>query len=200
MKGLLIKDFYTLSKHARFMLLVVVVFALMPGSSMGMFAVVYTAMMPMYAMSYDERSKWDHLAAALPYPRRTIVLSRYLLGALLLGAVTLLSMAGGLVYQLLGKGAFSPNTVLGLTAVGLAFQALILPFLFKLGVEKGRMAYIGGLALLVGGTVALNSITETSIPLNAMLNAQGALALPIALALTALSIPISVKLYEKRDL
>ena len=42
------------------------------GSSTASFAFVYSAMLPITAMAYDERSKWDKLAAMMPYSKRSI--------------------------------------------------------------------------------------------------------------------------------
>ena len=61
-------------------LVLLVAFALIPGYSMSAFAVMYAAMLPMTALAYDERSKWDTLAAMMPYSTGALVLSKYLLG------------------------------------------------------------------------------------------------------------------------
>ncbi|MEA4890523.1 MAG: ABC-2 transporter permease [Clostridiaceae bacterium] len=73
MKGLLLKDYYTLFKQAKIFILLILVFAVMPGESMTSFAVVYAAMLPITALAYDERAKWDSLAAMMPYSVRNIV-------------------------------------------------------------------------------------------------------------------------------
>ena len=80
MKGLLLKDWYTLIKQMKIMLVLMLVFACVPGYSMAAFAVVYAAMLPVTALAYDERSKWDELAAMLPYSVREIVGGKYVLG------------------------------------------------------------------------------------------------------------------------
>ena len=67
MKGLLLKDWYTLIKQMKIMLVLMLVFACVPGYSMAAFAVVYAAMLPVTALAYDERSKWDELAAMPPW-------------------------------------------------------------------------------------------------------------------------------------
>ena len=46
MKGLLLKDWYTLIKQMKIMLMLMLVFACVPGYSMAAFAVVYAAMLP----------------------------------------------------------------------------------------------------------------------------------------------------------
>ena len=49
MKGLLLKDWYTLIKQMKIMLVLMLVFACVPGYSMAAFAVVYAAMLPVTA-------------------------------------------------------------------------------------------------------------------------------------------------------
>ena len=58
MSGLLLKDLLTIGKQMKLYLVILVVFALMPGMSMPAFAVVLAAMLPITAQAYDERAKW----------------------------------------------------------------------------------------------------------------------------------------------
>jgi len=81
-KGLLLKDLYVLMRQMKIFLVMIVIFALVPGGSMTVFAVVYAGMMPYTALAYDERCKWDVLAGMMPYTKRQIVLSKYVLGYL----------------------------------------------------------------------------------------------------------------------
>ena len=80
MKALLLKDWYVLRKQVWSYLLIVLVWGLIPSLTLNLLAVVYGAMIPYTAMAYDERSKWDQMAAMMPYSIRDIVLSKYLLG------------------------------------------------------------------------------------------------------------------------
>ena len=52
MKGLLLKDWYTLIKQMKIMLMLMLVFACVPGYSMAAFAVVYAAMLPVRSKGY----------------------------------------------------------------------------------------------------------------------------------------------------
>ena len=59
MKGLLIKDWKTLLKQMKVMLVIVVVFTCIPGTYMAAFALFYAAMLPLTALAYDETmSDW----------------------------------------------------------------------------------------------------------------------------------------------
>lgn len=54
MKGLLIKDFYTVVTQLKIFVILIIVFALIPGYSMGAFAMVYAALLPINALAWDE--------------------------------------------------------------------------------------------------------------------------------------------------
>lgn len=92
MQALILKDFYVMWKQTRVFLLVILVFSAIPGSFNAVFAVIYSAMLPYTAMAYDERSKWNQLAAMMPYSDRDIVLSKYAFGWLFILAATAASL------------------------------------------------------------------------------------------------------------
>ena len=77
MKALLKKDIFVLIRQMRMFLVMIVVFSVLPGMNMSIFAIVYCGMLPYTAMAYDERSKWTQLAAMMPYTPGHIVLSKY---------------------------------------------------------------------------------------------------------------------------
>jgi len=53
MKALLLKDFYTLIKQIKIFIIMIIIFAAIPGYSIAGFAMVYAAMLPITAMAYD---------------------------------------------------------------------------------------------------------------------------------------------------
>jgi len=200
MKGLLLKDLLVITKQMRAFILLIVVFAVINRGAMTSFAVIYAAMMPMTALSYDERSKWTDLAAMMPYSSRAIVLSKYVLGYALVLAVTLLCLAVGLVSaRFTGGPGVEPEGIAVALFLGLLFIAINLPLGFTLGVEKGRLAYLIIAMLMV---LAVSFLAQ---PLLAALNALtisgpalAALAAAVIVALNAASIAISAAAYRKR--
>ena len=141
MKGLLYKDAVTLMKQLKLFLLMILIFAVIPGYNMITFALVYCAMLPFSAMAYDERSKWNRLAAMLPYSDVQLVLCKYILGWLsVLGAMLIAAVAQFAV--LLIRGAQAELAAMLLTLVvsasaSLILLALSLPFLYRFGVGAG---------------------------------------------------------------
>ena len=151
MKGLLYKDFLVLRKSLWSMLLLVAIFCFIPSDStfdLSLFFVVYTGLLPASLLAYDERARWDRLVPMLPVTRRDIVRSKYVLGFFLaLGAGVLLVLGRVLT----GRASLpeAASAALGAVALGLVFQGVLYPFLFRLGVEKGRLAMGGLVAVLV---------------------------------------------------
>ena len=148
MRGLLYKDFLVLRKSLWSMLVLVAVFCFIPNDTsffnLGLFFVVYTALLPVSLLAFDERSHWDRLAAMLPVTDRDIVRSKYAMGVLLALAAGLLYCAGRALH-----GAFAPDEALSGVALALIFQSILYPVLFRFGVEKGRLAMAGMTAVVV---------------------------------------------------
>ena len=142
MKGLLLKDWKTLLKQMKVMLAIMALFACVPGTYMSAFALFYAAMLPITALAYDERAKWDELAAMMPYTAKAIVGSKYALSLTLVLPVLLLSVLSRLIVH--STPIVNEDTmVLLITAcLALILLAINLPFMFRFGVEKGRLIYI----------------------------------------------------------
>lgn len=193
MKALLLKDLCVLWKQMRMMLLILAFLSVVGGAFNSVFVVVWCALLPYTAIAYDERSHWDQLAAMMPFSKRDLVLSKYVLGWLCMAAATVLSLA----FQ---TAAFAFNheapslSVWAMCFLGGALALdLTLPMVFRFGVEKGRwgfMVIVFGVAVL-GGVVAGAAEELPGMPVPAM-----ALLPLAAVAATAVSIPLSMKLYR----
>ena len=189
MKGLVWKDIYTLLKQVKFILLLMVLFACLPGYSMSAFAIFYGAMLPITALAYDERSKWDELAAMMPYSVKEIVGSKYVLGLLLVGGISALSIAARIVIGIIKATPFDAEgiiSILILACLSLVLLMVDLPLMFRLGVEKGRIIYI---LLTCGGVVAgVSYIDQLMAVLDSMMVST---MLLIVLLVTAVGLGVS---------
>lgn len=200
MKGLLIKDWKTLLKQTKVMLTMMALFACVPSTYMSAFALFYAAMMPITALAYDERAKWDELAAMMPYTVKSIVGSKYVLGLTLVLPVLALSMLSRLIVHSAPIVSEDTMSLLITACLSLILMAIDLPFMFHFGVEKGRLIYIlltcafvlagvnyaGKLADMVS---SFETAMVTTVPL--LLLAAAAVALLISYA-------ISVQIYRTR--
>ena len=138
MKALILKDTYVIWRQMKYFLVMILLFSALPSGFNNAFAVVYAAMMPYTALAYDERSKWDQMAAMMPYSARDVVLGKYVFGWLCIGGAAVLSGLLQAALSLVIGRAFLPG-VMALSVLGaLCILALSLPLMFRLGVERGR--------------------------------------------------------------
>lgn len=193
MKALVLKDFYVLWKQMRMFLLIMVLLSVVGGIFNSVFVVVWCAMLPYTAMAYDERSHWGQLAAMMPYSKRDIVLSKYVLGWLCMAAAMVLS----LVFQTAASAFTHESPTVSALAMsflgGVIALDITLPMVLRFGVERGRwgfMVIIFGVAGL-GGAIAgmAEELPSISLPVIALLPLGAVIA-------TAISIPLSMKLYK----
>ena len=215
MKGLLLKDLYMSEKYCRVFLLIVVVFfgmSLMSGP--GFFLLAYpcilVGLIPASLISYDEREKWDVYSGTLPCSRRQLVSCKYLVG--LIGELPVICITTVLyALGLFRMGAFDPRAVVGMAAVflllGLIGPAATLPFMFRFGAEKGRIAYFAVIILLCGVSAAFGSIQVSGVGENALATGivmpQAGVSLfltVLAILLYAVSWRLSIAFYKKREL
>ena len=195
MKALLLKDFYVLWKQMKAFLVLILLFSALPGSYNAIFAVTYAAMLPYSCVAYDERSKWDQLAAMMPYSNRDLVLSRYILGWIAGAGACLLSLLLQEGFALILHQDVYPDTLIASFFVCLSTLAITLPLIFRFGVERGRLIMLLIIFLVCGSAGALSGIADS---LSGTLPAPVWLIVPLSLVLTALSIPLSLRWYTLR--
>ncbi|MCI8819625.1 MAG: ABC-2 transporter permease, partial [Oscillibacter sp.] len=144
--------------------------------------------------AYDERSHWNQLAAMMPYSKRDIVLSKYVLGWICMAAVGVFCLAVQAAAGIVSGSAPSVPTLLASLCVGIISLDITLPAVLRFGVERGRMIFmvlIFGVMISIGVLVDMvDELPSLSVPL--------AVLLPLGAAVgTALSIPLSMKLYKE---
>ncbi|MEG2366487.1 MAG: ABC-2 transporter permease [Oscillospiraceae bacterium] len=202
MKGLLLKDFYVLTKQLKLFLFVIVAISLVPGYSMSAFAICYSAMLPITTLAYDEQCHWEKLVIMMPFSIKSIVLSKYVLGYIAVFFSAVLALLGKLGFALLTGKALSLSAaaeLLPVVCVGILLLGLNLPFMFKLGVEKGRLVFLLTTCLVVvGGLFFYDRLKATLEPMNLNLGLIALLFITAALVLNAVSILASLHIYKKR--
>lgn len=202
MKGLLLKDYYTLLKQLRYYLIFIVIFALIPSMNFSNIAMVYAAMLPITVIAYDERSKWDQLAIMMPYSKRELVFSKYLIGYIGVALCMALSFGLQAIISAFGGAPLAQESVLSIiiTAfVALLLMAINLPFMFWLGVERGRIIFL----ILIAVTVFLSMMSLQTTPKLLQLNTITptvliAISAVAALVANVASVRISNRLYQKK--
>ncbi len=151
MLGLLLKDFYVVSRRAKLIFFLYLFGTIMSGGSMGSIFIILGAMMPLTAMAYDERSKWDELAALMPYSPKDRAFSKFMLGYCSILSTSLLAFIGTFTSKI-----FAPSSsvtfveVLLISGISLIYLAVALPLQIKYGAEQGRMILLAATATLIG--------------------------------------------------
>jgi ABC-type transport system involved in multi-copper enzyme maturation permease subunit len=148
LKGLLLKDFINLRKSGRtvfFIIAFFIVFGFTVGETtdfiQGMI-VLLCSMMVINSFSYDSVAKWDKYVLSLPVGRKDVVLSKYILGLLLTGAGAVISFFMSMALGIIRHSGEQSEILMecyALFALSLLFLCLLLPLIFRFGVEKGRM-------------------------------------------------------------
>ena len=197
MSALILKDYYVIFRQMRIFLLLVLVFSCIPGAFYSTFAVVYASMLPYTALAYDERSHWDQMAAMMPYSDRDLVLSKYVFGWLSTAAAAAASFVLQTVLAAVWPGAEGPSVPVILLSVCVAVCILdiTLPMMFRFGVEKARLAMFLIIFLVCAGAGAISVIDQSGGPdFGFQMWAPPA----VAVVMTAVSVPLSVRFYGRR--
>lgn len=202
MTGLILKDLLNLKRHSR-MYLILIAFYIVLGAVNGDFVMfgsmitVLSAMMPITSMAYDEKNNWDRYALTMPVSRKDMVLSRYVLGLIFLiasFAITTFFMSAFGKTPLIEAISFGG----GIFVTGIIFMDIILPMLFKYGVEKGRIFMMLVLFVPTGALILISKLGFTfpeSPPTEGLIY-----ILPlIAAAASAASVSASVAIYGKKE-
>lgn len=200
MKGLLLKDWKTLLKQTKVMLAIMALFACVPSTYMSAFALFYAAMMPITALAYDERAKWDELAAMMPYTAKAIVGSKYALGLTLVVPVLALSVLFRLIVHSTPIVSEDTMSLLITACLSLVLMAIDLPFMFRFGVEKGRLIYILlSCVFIVAGATYADKLTNTINGIGtAMVTTVPLLLLAAAVIALFISYLVAVRVYRAR--
>ncbi len=201
MKGLFLKDLYMIKAYFRTLIAIAVVFIISSFWGGGnMFLIIYpmivAAMLPMSILSYDEKSRWDVYCGTLPCSKSAVVSVKYLSCLVYVAVMFALSLLVQSLRITRAGGDMSELAVIMamLLSIGLVGPSLMLPVIFRLGTEKGRMAYY----VVIGALCALSFLLPEKLPA-ALANSVALLPLAAA-ALFAASWLLSIYFYRKREL
>jgi len=208
MKGLLLKDWYMMKKYCRNYFFVCIGFTILSLMSKGnMFFVFYPyllcGMIPVNLLGYDERSRWMQYSGTLPYTKAQIVSAKYLIG--LFVQVTMLIVTGiaqSIKMFVAGNFAFGEFVVLMLLMLIVATltSSISLPFIFKLGVEKGRTAYYVMIGFGCGASVLATSFFRGQLVAEVRPNVILAALAVVGVIVYILSWYLSVVFFKKREI
>ena len=208
MKGLLLKDWYVAKKHCRMYPILTIGFLVLSFVQRDNYFFVFypcilCGMLPVNLLAYDEQGKWDVYSGTLPYTKAQLVSVKYLMGLLTQAVV----VAATAVFQMIAMhryGTFSMEEYLALlcTLVMLSClsNAISLPFMFRFGVEKGRLAYLVMIGVVCAGGLISSDVMLAALEKNTSPLAIMGMGAAVSVLLYALSWVLSIKLYQKREI
>lgn len=198
MLGLLLKDIYNIRKQAIWYIAMIVLFCgisvvLKNVAFASTIGILVTISMPLTAIAYEEKDGWQKFVIASGTNVKTIVVEKYLLGVIF----ALISIIGYSVAFMV-VGAEEDRLVEFTAPVCMQFLvlAVVLPLVFKFGVEKGRVYMIIAVVLLMAVLIAvlpvLGNMQEGA---NVFIGCMAAITV-IALCVSFL---VSFKIYSKKE-
>lgn len=209
MKGLLLKDLLVFFSDKVYRIFILILsFCLVGCMVMGsdietsitfiVLACVLFGTLPISLLGMDENSKWLNYALALPYAKKDLVISKYLLLLCITGGLLVL-LGGGFGISLVIHHNFNLNDYLMILTIIIIVSQLItilsFPFYFKLGVERGRMAYYGVLVLFMVFISIFADVYFYSYPTWSLI-----IILLIIPILFIVSLKVSIIFFEQREL
>ena len=208
MKGLILKDWYMMKKYCRYYFFVCIGFILLSLiSSSNMFFVFYPCllcgMIPVNLLGYDERSRWTEYVGALPYTKTQIVSAKYLIGLFTqISMLIIICIAQGIKMGIAHEFVLKEFLVLMLLLLIMATvtSSMTLPFIFKLGVEKGRAAYYVMIGVACAGSIIASNLLSGGFQADIKWNGLLPVICLVGIGIYALSWYLSVVFYKKREI
>ncbi len=204
MNGLILKDLYCLWSYMRAFFLLDLVMILVARFSHGntfllFYPCILSGMLSMTLISYEEKEKWNEYAMTLPFSKSQLVSSKYILSLLM----SLATVAVICLTQLTRVNGASSTLGMLYTLLPLSLlpAAILLPFIYKFGSEKGRLTYymvLGGVCGLLALASNMQAVSGNDPFVLIQDPAIGAALLGICAAAFALSWYLSIRFYKKR--
>lgn len=206
MKGLFLKDYYLFIKRCRSLLVIMAFTVIMPLlvptiSMYTYYPTLIISLTPMTLLAYDEKDKWNQYAATMPYSNKDIVVEKYLFG-LIISAIVIVLTVGAKITVGVVKNQFeiisNIELAVSLTSVCLVAPSVLLPFVFRYGVEKGRIAYYCVIGVVCGVIFSMLSMVNSLMIFEKIGKSFGIYILAGSIVLYIISLLLSVKFFEKR--
>lgn len=210
MKGLLIKDFLGIKTNIKTNIFTLLIFIIM---GIALKNVMYITMMvavlslnqTIIALSYDEMAKWTEYSISMPVTKKEIIKEKYLFSLIILifGFIisTVFSYFGIYLRNGIGlKELLFTNYLIFFTMA--LINMIILPLIYKLGVEKSRTALFGVAMLPTFIVFAVLYFIPKPDPVLILKILKGFLILSpfILFILGNISMKISTKILNTKDL
>lgn len=208
MKGLILKDFYTSVKALRSYFAIMALFIAASFMNADLYFCAATpclicGMFPQSLLAFDERSKWESYCGALPIRKSDMVSAKYIFSLIII-AITLVASAIVHAFRFLVTDTFGWSSYWMMLAAIIVFSciavAIQLPYVFKYGTEKGRIAYWVMVIVAGAGSGLLGALFDDQYQLKFSLEPIAAVLCIIAIVIYAISWYLSIRFYTKREI
>lgn len=147
MLGLIVKDFFITKKYMRtiFAILIFYTFFCSMYSSASFLAgmvILSFSMITLTTIAYDDAVKWDKYALTMPVTRTDIVFAKYISTFIYIAAGSIISLILTYVVTIIKRVHVTNEdliTILAVSAIGFILISIMLPLVYKFGVEKARL-------------------------------------------------------------
>ncbi len=207
MTGLIVKDFLVSKRYMRTIFLLLAFYVLfsfaMGSSSFILFMTpLFFTMMTITSFAYDNAAKWNAYALTMPVTRGDLVFSKYIVSALYALSGCVLALAVSAVVDLVSGRPLTGELgmmVLGALGASLTIISIVLPLIFKFGVEKARMMMV---AVFVIPSVLAVVLPQSGIPMPSeeLLKSLAILSPFLVVAVFVGSYFLSNRIFSKKDL
>ncbi len=216
MKGLLIKDARLIWKQKRFLVILLFLAIMLNFNSDGTFVIAYLTFIGfsfvLSTITYDETDNGYLFLMTLPVGRKMFAVEKYVFG-LLLGSFTwTVGFFISIIFKLATEGKvslfdFSVESLL-LIPVFAVMLSILLPFQFKFGSEKGRIAMFLAFAVaVVAAYLSAKGLKSIGIDLEQILDTLPAVHVALvdlfafltAAAAVAVSCAVSGRIMQNKE-
>ena len=209
MLGLIVKDFLISKRYTRTMLLLLAFYSIFGflqkdgGAYLLFMTPLFFVMMTITTFAYDNAAKWDAYALSMPVLRNDMVFSKYAATLIFSFAGTLLSVIFTTIIYLIKGEVLSQELIFGaLGALGAALLliSILLPLIYKFGVEKARLMMIAVfvvptiLGMVIAQTGFKPDIDDNTVKIMIILS------LFVVIALLGISYLASCRIFAKKEL
>lgn len=209
MLGFLIKDFYTIKKQAKIMIFILIAYFIFGvindnPSFFLVFLPIFSTLMPLTALGYDEKNQCDKLFLCMPLTRRNLVSTRYILGLILTTGSSLIGVLCALT--VFRQDRTELILLIGLLwGLCLIYFSICFPIALNFGVEKSRYVMFGLIFIptiivaLLSKKGHLNSVIEF-ITNKTTMKEGCAICILVGFIIYLISWFISIRFYENKEL
>ena len=155
MKGLILKDFLNLKKYIRTLFGIIALYAVIfiPQGNANFLegmVVILCAMAVVTSIGYDDLAKWDKYALTMPITRKDVVMSKYIFTIIFIIIGSILSLLISIVASTILNN-LDIELLLEIDAIsialGILFTGILIPLIYKFGIERSRIIIIGIFAI-----------------------------------------------------